>query len=281
MGNLLFIERKFSIIHIVFFHSIDKTMHTTNMHRFVQQRRAFFEVSERTAAYSAGTIRYIRRINLNENSVEVYNIFNDSEMLAKGQEFAQMMLWYRCAAMEVETKLNVLNQEFSLQYDRNPFESIKTRIKSPASIINKMQKKGLEVSVAEIWDNLHDIAGVRVVCSFQEDIYKLAKMLCSQDDVSLMKIKDYIKNPKPNGYRSLHLIIAIPIFLSEQKQYVKVEVQFRTIAMDFWASLEHKMKYKKNIKNPDQIAERLYQCAENIAAIDVEMQTIRNLIEKE
>lgn len=215
------------------------------------------------------------------NSLEIYEVLNDSEILESGQGFAEMMIWYRCAIMEVETKLNVLNQEFSLQYDRNPFESIKTRLKSPSSIVNKLRKRGLEVSVDSIWENLHDVAGIRVVCSFQEDIYKLARMLCSQDDVSLLRIKDYIKNPKPNGYRSLHLILAIPIFLSEKKKYVKVEVQFRTIAMDFWASLEHKMKYKKNIKNPEQIVDRLTKCAESIQEIDLEMQSIRNLIEKE
>ena len=215
------------------------------------------------------------------NSLEIYDVLNDSKILENGREFAEMMIWYRCALMEVETKLNVLNQEFSLYYDRNPFESIETRLKSPSSIVNKLHKKGLEVSVDSIWENLHDVAGVRVVCSFQEDIYKLARMLCSQDDVSLLRIKDYIKNPKPNGYRSLHLILAIPIFLSEKKQYVKVEVQFRTIAMDFWASLEHKMKYKKNVKNPEQIVERLTKCAERIEEIDLEMQNIRNLIEKE
>ncbi|MDY2628706.1 MAG: GTP pyrophosphokinase family protein [Lachnospiraceae bacterium] len=215
------------------------------------------------------------------NSLEIYEVLNnDSEILEGGQEFAEMMIWYRCAIMEVETKLNVLNQEFSLHYDRNPFESIETRLKSPSSIVNKLRKRGLEVSVDSIWENLHDVAGVRVVCSFQEDIYKLARMLCSQDDVSLLRIKDYIKNPKPNGYRSLHLILAIPIFLSEKKKYVKVEVQFRTIAMDFWASLEHKMKYKKNIKNPEQIVERLTRCANTIQEIDLEMQSIRNLIEK-
>ena len=215
------------------------------------------------------------------NSLEIYDVLNDSKILENGREFAEMMIWYRCALMEVETKLNVLNQEFSLYYDRNPFESIETRLKSPSSIVNKLHKKGLEVSVDSIWENLHDVAGVRVFCSFQEDIYKLARMLCSQDDVSLLRIKDYIKNPKPNGYRSRHLILAIPIFLSEKKQYVKVEVQFRTIAMDFWASLEHKMKYKKNVKNPEQIVERLTKCAERIEEIDLEMQNIRNLIEKE
>ena len=216
------------------------------------------------------------------NSLEIYEVLNnDSEILEGRQEFAEMMIWYRCAIMEVETKLNVLNQEFSLHYDRNPFESIETRLKSPSSIVNKLRKRGLEVSVDSIWENLHDVAGVRVVCSFQEDIYKLARMLCSQDDVSLLRIKDYIKNPKPNGYRSLHLILAIPIFLSQETRYVKVEVQFRTIAMDFWASLEHKMHYKKHIRNADMISERLAKCSDMIEQIDLEMQSIRHMIEKE
>ncbi|MDO5411703.1 MAG: GTP pyrophosphokinase family protein [Lachnospiraceae bacterium] len=216
-----------------------------------------------------------------ETSLDIYSVLNDTEVLKSGHEFAEMMTWYKCAIMEVETKLNVLNQEFSLQYDRNPFESIKTRLKDPVSIVNKLKRKGLEISVDSIQENLHDIGGVRVVCSFQEDIYKLARMLGSQDDVSLLRIKDYIKNPKPNGYRSLHMIIAIPIFLSADTKYMKVEVQFRTIAMDFWASLEHKMKYKKNIKNPEQIVARLAMCAETIEQIDLEMQSIRSLIDKE
>ena len=216
------------------------------------------------------------------DSLSLYNCHSitDFDILVTRPEFAEMMTWYRCAIMEVETKFNVLNQEFSLQYDRNPFEAIKTRLKNPRSIQAKLERKGLDPSIENIQQNLHDIAGVRVVCSFQEDIYRLARMLGSQDDVSLLRIKDYIKNPKPNGYRSLHLIIAIPIFLSDTKKYMKVEVQFRTIAMDFWASLEHKLKYKKDVRDPEHIAQRLEQCARQIDSIDQEMQSIRHLIEK-
>lgn len=219
-------------------------------------------------------------IDLN-TSLDMYGMLTESEFVKNRQEFSEMMVGYKCAIMEIETKLNVLNQEFSLQYDRNPFESIKTRLKSPESIINKMNKKGLDITAENMKRNLNDIAGIRVVCSFQEDIYKLATMLASQDDVILLQIKDYIKNPKPNGYRSLHLILAIPVFLSKGKDYVTVEVQFRTIAMDFWASLEHKMRYKKNVPNSEQITERLTKCAEAIQEIDLEMQRIRNLIEKD
>ena len=146
--------------------------------------------------------------------------------------------------MEVETKLNVLNAEFSLHYDRNPFETIKSRLKSPASIMKKLQKK-CEIHCTEelekcIETHLYDVAGIRVICAFQEDIYHLVDLLLQQDDVHLIRIKDYIKNPKPNGYRSLHVILEIPVFQSTGKTPVKVEVQFRTIAMDFWASVDHK-----------------------------------------
>ena len=157
----------------------------------------------------------------------------------------RLMAYYRCAIMEVETKFNVLNEEFSLEYDRNPIETIKTRLKSTESIIKKLVRRNFPLTVDSIEANLNDIAGVRVVCSFLEDIYLLADCLLQQDDVKLIQVKDYIKNPKPNGYRSLHLIIEIPIFLKDEKKDMRVEVQLRTIAMDFWASLDHKLSYKK------------------------------------
>lgn len=206
------------------------------------------------------------------------------EMLETGKKYAELMNKYRCAIMEVETKLNVLNAEFSLQYDRNPFESIKSRLKSPRSIIGKLLRKDLigdEATLAKnIEDNLYDVAGIRVVCAFQEDIYCLADLLTSQDDIRLIRVKDYIKNPKPNGYRSLHLIIEVPVFLKEGKTPVKVEVQFRTIAMDFWASVDHKLRYKKGVENEEEIVEKLRQCATVIAGLDNEMQKIRSMIEK-
>ena len=204
-------------------------------------------------------------------------------MLETGKRYMAMMNKYRCAIMEVETKLKVLNTEFSLQYDRNPFESIKSRLKSPVSIMEKLRRKGLpineEVLEQQIEENLFDVAGLRVICAFQEDIYALSDLLVHQDDIQLLRTKDYIKNPKPNGYRSLHQILEIPVFLKEGKTFVKVEVQFRTIAMDFWARVDHKLRYKKNVTNEEEIMEKLRICADSITAIDEEMQKIRNMIE--
>lgn len=194
--------------------------------------------------------------------------------------FDTLMAYYRCAIMEIETKFKVLNEQFSLRYDRNPIESIKTRIKSIESIIKKMRNKNIPLNLQSIEENIRDIAGVRVVCSFQEDIYMLAECLLEQDDITLVERKDYIKNPKPSGYRSLHLIVEVPIFLQNEKRYMKVEVQLRTIAMDFWASLEHKLRYKKNIPDDEAeiLAKELIECADTSAALDKKMGEIRNRI---
>ena len=192
----------------------------------------------------------------------------------------RLMAYYQCAIMEVETKFKVLNQEFSLEYDRNPIETIKTRLKSTESIVKKLVKRDFPLTVKSIEDNLNDVAGVRVVCSFVEDIYLLADCLLQQDDVKLIQVKDYIKHPKPNGYRSLHLIIEVPIFLKEEKKNMRVEVQLRTIAMDFWASLDHKLSYKKNIpeKEAELLRQELLECAEISANLDVRMEEIKNRI---
>ncbi|MBQ9965676.1 MAG: GTP pyrophosphokinase family protein [Clostridia bacterium] len=198
----------------------------------------------------------------------------------KTKPFSKLMMYYRCAMLEIRTKLDVFNTELSLESEHNPLENVICRLKSPASIIEKMNRKGIPVSVDNIERNLNDVAGVRVICSFIDDIYTLSDKLCSQDDIRLIERKDYIKNPKPNGYRSLHLILEIPIFLTEEKKYVRVEVQFRTIAMDFWASLEHKLKYKKEIgKNAEKIAAELQECAAEINRLDVKMQKIHEEIE--
>ena len=167
--------------------------------------------------------------------------------------YRKLMSYYRCAMMEIETKFNVLNDQFSLQYERNPIESIKTRLKSPESLLRKLRKKDLPVTIESVEDNIYDVAGIRVICSFIEDIYNLAECLLRQDDIKLIEIKDYIKEPKKSGYRSLHLIVEVPIFLEDEKKLVKAEVQLRTIAMDFWASLEHKLQYKKEIA-PEEAA---------------------------
>lgn len=196
------------------------------------------------------------------------------------EPFMHLMMQYECAMLEVQTKLEVLNKELALVNSRNPFESIKARLKSPESIYGKMQRKGITFSIENIEKNLNDIAGIRVICSFPEDIYKLVECLLKQDDIILIEMKDYIKNPKPNGYRSLHLILDIPIFLTGEKKHMRVEVQFRTIAMDFWASVDHKLKYKKNVKNPEMIVGELRKCADIISSVDQRMQEIRTMIEE-
>ena len=179
------------------------------------------------------------------------------------QPYRELMSYYRCAMMEVETKFNVLNEELSLQYDRNPIESIKTRLKSPESIE----------------ENLNDIAGVRVICSFPSDIYQLADAFLKQDDITLLQRKDYIAEPKPNGYRSLHLIVETPIFLHDQKRMMRVEVQFRTISMDWWASLEHKIRYKKDLPELDHVNRELFECAQMSAQLDARMEKLQRLAE--
>ena len=194
--------------------------------------------------------------------------------------FDLLMSYYECAIMEIETKFWVLNHELSLEYDNNPIESIKTRVKSYDSILKKIRRKNIPLNLQAIEENLKDIAGVRVICSFPDDINKLAESFLKQDDITLIERKDYIKNPKPSGYRSLHLIVQVPIFLQNEKKMVNVEVQFRTIAMDFWASLDHKMRYKKELSDEEVeiLQEELYDCAEQSAALDERMQRIRDRI---
>ncbi len=203
------------------------------------------------------------------------------EMLEKNKKPMDLLMsYYQCAIMEIETKFKVLNQEYSLQYDKNPIESIKTRVKSYDSLLRKIRKKNIPLTLESIEKNINDIAGVRVICSFPDDIYDIADSFLRQDDITLIEKKDYIKNPKPSGYRSLHLIVQVPIFLQNTKKLVTVEVQLRTIAMDFWASLEHKMRYKKNIA-PDQVKflqDELSDCAKQSANLDERMQNIRNVI---
>ena len=217
----------------------------------------------------------------------VFDRINNEELLKHIKQdtmpIETLMCYYRCAIMEVETKFKVLNEQFNLQYDRNPIESIKSRLKSQESILNKVKSKHLDYTLTAVEENIFDIAGIRVVCSFEEDIYLLADCLLQQDDITLIERKDYIKNPKPNGYRSLHLIVEVPIFLQNEKRLMKVEVQLRTIAMDFWASLEHKLRYKKNLddKVAKEIADDLLECATISASLDKKMQDIRNRINEE
>ena len=195
------------------------------------------------------------------------------------EEFRRSMTYYHCAIMEMETKFKVLDREFSLAHDRNPIADIRTRLKSPQSIIEKMKKLNLPLSIESMMENLSDVAGVRVICSFPEDVYLLADALLRQDDVKLLARKDYIANPKPNGYRSLHLIVELPIFFSRETVPMKVEIQLRTIAMDFWASLEHQLKYKKGLDSDAELTEELKRCADASAALDLRMQQIRQALD--
>ena len=199
-------------------------------------------------------------------------------ILANDPRFKQLLMLYECAIMQVNTKLQVLNNEFSHTFKRNPIESIKSRIKTPESIWEKLMRRNLSIDPISIERDLTDIAGVRVICPFQDDLYNIADLLINQDDVTLVEKKDYIKNPKPNGYRSLHLIIAVPVYLASGKKSMRVEVQLRTIAMDFWASLDHKLRYKQNIENADEIVDELKKCADIISDVDMQMQNIRKKI---
>lgn len=193
------------------------------------------------------------------------------------KELQTMLTYYECAVMGVETKFKVLNQEFSLSKEYSPIETIKSRLKTMDSLIEKVNRYNVPLSVDSIEKNIEDIAGIRVICAFPDDIYTVADCFLQQDDVTLLDCKDYIKNPKPNGYRSLHLIVSVPIFLEREKRDMKVEVQLRTIAMDFWASLEGKLKYKKEIppEIEERLVEELLECATIGAELDRRMQHIR------
>ena len=226
-------------------------------------------------------------ININPNSELHQSIVNVPDMVQvpemwvdQARQFQQAMMRYTCAIREVKTKLEVLNDELSVKNQRNPIEMIKSRVKKPKSIVEKLQRRGFEISLESMEKNLDDVAGIRIICSFLDDIYEVADMLIRQDDVKVIAVKDYIQNPKPNGYRRYHMIIEIPVFFSDSKKPIRVEVQIRTIAMDFWASLDHQLKYKKSfIDDNGEISEELKQCAEVIAGTDVKMLEIRKKIE--
>lgn len=215
---------------------------------------------------------------------KLVDIFDDDSLQSFQQFMASskdLMSCYRCAIMEIETKFRVLNERFSLTHDRNPIDDIQSRLKSPESIRDKLLRKNLPYTLEAIEKYLFDIAGVRIVCSFIDDIYMLADCLLQQDDITLIKRKDYIRQPKENGYRSLHLIVQVPIFLQDRKKLMNVEVQFRTIAMESWANLEHQLRYKKSL--PADIVEKtekkLSDCANLSNLLDTQMQEIKDVIE--
>lgn len=195
-------------------------------------------------------------------------------------EWAKMLMSYKFALDEISTKLTILNEDLQFIQNYNPIEHVKTRIKSPEGIVEKLQRKGLEVSKDNAAQHIRDIAGVRVICSFTTDVYRVYDMIRSQGDIKVIEVKDYIEHPKPNGYQSLHLIIEIPIFLSERTEHVKVEIQIRTIAMDFWASLEHKIYYQFHDDMPQEIRQRLKETADMINILDRRMLGLKEEVQK-
>ena len=204
----------------------------------------------------------------------------DEEITDTLQEFLTLQQVYDAGIKEVRTKLEILDDEFRVKHDHNPIHHMEYRLKSLKSILGKLEKRGLEVSLESIVINLTDIAGVRVICNYVSDVYKIADLLIKQSDIKLIKKKDYIKHPKENGYRSLHLVVEIPIFLAEKVQPIPVEIQIRTIAMDFWASLEHHLRYKADNEVPDGVRDELIDCAKTISHLDYKMQGIHEELNK-
>ena len=192
------------------------------------------------------------------------------------ESFTALRFRFQSAMREVRTKLEILDDEFSMRHSRNPIHHMESRIKSPHSIVQKLRRKGLPPTTQAAMEHLRDIAGIRVVCAYLNDTYAIAELLGKQDDLRILRINDYIRNPKPNGYRSLHLIVEVPVFLSTGKELLPVEVQIRTIAMDFWASLEHQLRYKETSAVPETLNHQLHDAAEKIAALDGEMQHIHD-----
>lgn len=206
-------------------------------------------------------------------------IGDTQKLFGQTQQYKDLMMKYTCAMKSVRTKFDILNTEFNNQIQRNPIKSISTRLKKTSSILNKLSKLDLEPSIENIENNIFDVAGVRVICSYMDDIYQIADALLKQDDIKFIQKKDYLAHPKPNGYRSVHLIVKVPVYFSKKKTEIPVEVQIRTIAMDFWATLEHQLRYKQNIPNEESIYSQLKWCADWIHATDQKMLSIRNQIE--
>ena len=210
--------------------------------------------------------------------LQEYLLEHQDELLTHIIQFNDLMNRYESAIKEVYTKLEILKNDFHLHYNRDCISTIQTRIKTPVSILNKLNRKNAPISIDSIRTELNDVAGIRVICSFIDDIYLLAEKLGKQDDIVVVSVKDYIKNPKPNGYRSYHMIVEVTVFFSEAKEYVRVELQIRTVAMDFWASLEHDIKYKKDLQDCESIVAELKACADTIADTDRRMMELRDNI---
>ncbi len=215
-----------------------------------------------------------------ESQLESHIFPAGEEILSDLQKLLELQQLYNAAIKEIQTKLEILNDEFKVKFARNPIHHVESRLKSNRSIIKKLRKKNYEVSIESAKANLNDIAGIRIVCCYIDDVYRVADMLLSQTDIELVNAQDYIKEPNFNGYRSLHLDLKVPVFLSERTEKVTVEVQLRTVAMDFWASLEHDLRYKSEKNIPASIGEDMLRCANEIAEIDAKMQSIYKQIQE-
>lgn len=196
------------------------------------------------------------------------------------EEFLTMRFRYQSAMREVRTKLEILDDEFSMRHSRNPIHHMESRIKTPNSILQKLRRKGLAPTPQSAMDNLHDIAGIRVVCAYLNDTYAIAELLGKQDDLRILRVRDYIKCPKPNGYRSLHIVVDVPVYMSHGKLFTPVEIQIRTVAMDSWATLEHGIRYKATEEVPQKIVDELRECADVITATDYKMQEIFKVLQE-
>lgn len=204
---------------------------------------------------------------------------NKTKAYSPVDTWTEVILIYNSALKEIGTKLEILNDEFQHVHRYNPIEHIKSRIKSSESIVKKLRKNGYESTIENMVEHVNDIAGIRVICSFSSDIYRIAEMLSNQNDIKVLAIKDYIKNPKPSGYKSYHMLVTVPIYLSDRIVHAKVEIQIRTVAMDFWASLEHKINYKFEGKVPQYIKDELVECAHMISDVDARMLNLNEQIQ--
>ena len=214
-------------------------------------------------------------------AIEMDIIPSDTEHLFTHEAlYQETMMRYHCAILEMRTKLEVLSKDLAVRYRRNPIEFIESRLKKPSSIARKLRRNGSEITVENMVEQVSDIAGIRVLCAYIDDIYEIARMLARQQDVRIINVKDYIKHPKENGYRSYHMIVEIPVYFSDEVRPVRCEIQIRTIAMDFWATLDHDMQYKKEVEDAEEIMRELKDCADVIHSTDEKMMRLRERIHR-
>ncbi|MCI5773153.1 MAG: GTP pyrophosphokinase family protein [Erysipelotrichaceae bacterium] len=214
----------------------------------------------------------------NSQELQKYLLEHQDNLVTHIIQFNQLMRKYEAAIKEITTKLEILKSDFLTNNNRKSIETIQSRIKKPYSILHKLNKKHVDINLETIQTQLNDVAGIRVICPFIDDIYLVAEKLAKQDDITVIQVKDYINAPKENGYRSYHMIVEVPVFFLNKKEPMRVEIQLRTVAMDFWASLEHEIKYKKKIKDEEYLQNELKQCADSIAQADQKMLELRKYV---